>query len=69
MLGRETNVTETIGTAEEVVPKRPPGLPVSPVTSAEANVDASVEESVQCVLMNLVVTNPPMMSWFRRQKN
>ena len=37
--------TKAVGASGRVVPKRLAGLPVSPVTSAETNMDVSVEES------------------------
>ena len=45
VLGRQTGLTEAVGAFGRVVPKRPAGLPVSPVTNSETNMDASVEES------------------------
>ena len=41
---RQANFTKAVSTPGRDVPKRPAGLPVSPVTSAETNMDVSVEE-------------------------
>ena len=45
MLGRLTEFTEAVGVFGRVVPKRPAGLPVSPVINSETTMDVSVEES------------------------
>ena len=45
VLGRQTEFTETVSACGRVAPKRRAGLPVSPVTRAETNMDVSVEES------------------------
>ena len=45
MLGRQTEFTEAVGAPGQVVPKRPAGLSVSPITRSETNLDMNVEES------------------------
>ena len=44
MLGRQTEFTEAVG-APQVVPKRPEGLSVSPITRSGTNLDVNVEEN------------------------
>ena len=44
-MGRQTEFTEAVGAPDQVVPKRPAGLSVSPITRSETNLDANVEES------------------------
>ena len=38
-LGRQTEFTEAVGALGKVVPKRPAGLSVSPITRSETNLD------------------------------
>ena len=45
MLGRQAEFPEAVGAPGRVVPKRPAGLSVSPITRSETNLDVSVEES------------------------
>ena len=44
MLGRQTEFTEAVGAPGQVVPKRPAGLSVSPITRSETSLDVNVEE-------------------------
>ena len=45
MLGRQTEFTEAVGAAGQVVPKRPAGSSVSPISRSEIGLDVNVEES------------------------
>ena len=45
MLGRQTEFTEAVGAPGQVVPKRPAGLSVSPITRSEIKLDMNVDES------------------------
>ena len=45
MLGRQTEFTEAIGAPGQVVPNRPAGLSVGPISRSETNLDVNVEES------------------------
>ena len=45
MLGRQAEFPEAVGAPGRVVPKRPAGLSVSPITRSETHLDVSVEES------------------------
>ena len=44
VLGRQRKFTKTVGASGRVVPKRPAGLPVSPVTSAEESGPVRADE-------------------------
>ena len=44
MLGRQRNLAKTVGASGRVVPKRPAGLPVSPLTSAEESGPVRADE-------------------------
>ena len=45
MLGRPTEYAEAVGALGQVVPKRPAGLSVSPITRSQTNLDMHVKES------------------------
>ena len=45
MLGRQTEFTESVGAPAQVLPNRPAGLSVSPITRSETNLDVNVEQS------------------------
>ena len=74
VLGRQSEFTEAVGAPGQVVPLRPAGLSVSPITRSETNLDMSVKESgpvknsILSELMN-AVRQVLMTMWFRRQKS